>query len=341
MNTDYDNHGCFIWNPNNNNIVNSNDIYEDAFIHTGTVVKGQWENSVGVVYQNDTPKIISNTNHFIHGNKWGPAYNNLYKIYDNIVRNYYEIINSNNINLSLYNDEKYFFMINAFCFSNSGHDLSCMLDFYSYILNNNIKNIVILKGYKETNNFKLLSTIIKDDIIIHELDLNTVYKFKNIVVIKPNIMNILYHKNLIDDMRNKIIELYSEKYEEYKGMNIILMKTNRNKNVMLEYTRINCEKMLTLLENNGFVNIIPEEIDPFKLAIMLLFANKIIFSVGSILYTNKLMFGENSKLYFITKNNNRACSDDSIDKRSQIFNFNIENFDNTEQYIEVVNSILE
>ena len=76
------------------------------------------------------------------------------------------------------------------------------------------------------------------------------------------------------------------------------MKTNRNKSVMANNTQIHCEEMLVYLENHNFISLIPEEMDIFELCIYLLFANKIIFSTGSIIYTNKIFINPNAKLLY-------------------------------------------
>ena len=222
MSTNYDNYECFRWNPNNNNINNTTSEYNNVLINTGSVIKGQWENTIAIVKINEQLKIIDSSNHFVKGYQWGENYNKQYGIYDNIVKNYLKITDElNYVDLSLYNDKKYFYMINPFCFSNSGHDLSIMLDFYNYIKSNNIKDIIILKGYKNTNNFKILSLIFSDDLNFHELDLEKVYKFKNMIIIEAMIYNIYCHQNIIDEIKLKIIELYSNEYLEFQNRNII------------------------------------------------------------------------------------------------------------------------
>lgn len=77
------------------------------------------------------------------------------------------------------------------------------------------------------------------------------------------------------------------------------MKTHRNKNVMLPMTQFNCEDFLSNLEKKDYLYIIPEDIDVFKLAIYLLFAATIVYSTGSILYTNKIFFNYNAKLVYM------------------------------------------
>jgi hypothetical protein len=172
-----------------------------------------------------------------------------------------------------------------------------MLHYVDYINKNNINNILIIKDYKLTNNFKLLINLLPNNINIIELIPETIYKFNEIIIIEQMIFNIYYHEYLIDKLKNIIVNNYFNKFQDYK--NIILMKTNRNKNVLAEITRINCENLLLKLENKNYINIIPEDYDIFYLALLLMNANKIIFSTGSILYTNKIFFNNNAKLYYI------------------------------------------
>jgi hypothetical protein len=298
---EYDKHGIFTWNSNNLLYSNDNNIYNNVYLHTGTVIKCEWENPIGITKTDDNSiKVISNTNHFLHGPKWGPGYNSEYKIFDNLVKNYLYLknVNDENTDLSLFNDDTYFYMLDTFSFSNSGHNLSNVLNMIKYIIDNNIQNILIYKNYKNTNNFKLISLLLPNCNYI-ELNVDTVYKIKNIIIIYPEIFNIKKYPDLIMSIKNKIIEGYSEIFNNCKNKNIILMKTNRNKNVMLKISQIHCEKMLLMLEQEGYIILIPEEIDIFQLCIYIMYANKIIFSNGSVIYTNKIFINKTSKLFAI------------------------------------------
>jgi hypothetical protein len=304
----YNNYGIFRWNNDNCLYTNSDNKYNDVYLHTGSIIKGQWENSLCVTRCKDNLKVISNSNHFLHGHEWDQGYNHTYRIYDNLVRNYLEITNvqPENVNTTLNDKDIYFSMLDAFSFSNSGHNLSVMLDAIQYILNNNIKNILIFKNYKNTHNFKFIDILLPNCNFI-ELDENTIYKIKNVIIIYPEFYNIWKHPNLINELKTKILDKYHEMYNECKFKKIILMKTNRNKNVMLEHNRINCEKLLCMLEQNDYINIIPEEINCFQLCIYLMFAKTILFSnKGSVIYTNKI-FINTSNLFTININNIPVC----------------------------------
>tara|TARA_Y100000816_G_scaffold174153_1_gene125267 strand:- start:2299 stop:3840 length:1542 start_codon:yes stop_codon:yes gene_type:complete len=286
---------------------NKDGIYTDVLVNTGTIVKGQFENQIGTTIINDEVKIIEHSNHFLIS-PFGDEYNRTYKIYDNIERNFNQNIDENsNINYELENING-FFCANPFVFSNSGHDLSVSLDNVDYIKKNNIKDVIIFKGTKDTNNFKLYIHLLDEDVTFHELLPETIYKFKKIIIKYQEFYNVLKHTYLINDLQTVIKEKYSHLYTDYKDKKLILIKSNRNKNVLLENTRINCEDLLLRLEGLNYINIIPEETDVFLLALMLMHAKKIIFSVGSVLYTNKIFFNTNAKLYHLDKHKlNQAC----------------------------------
>lgn len=318
----YNDYNIFNWNPNYIGYKNDSNIYNDVYIHTGTYKINEWHNVVAVTFNDDSPRIVENINHYFTGAEWNYEYNNTHKIYDNLVNNYNEILKKKNSSIHFDDDNKYFSMLDAFAFCNSGHNLSDVLDRTDYIINNNIKHILIYRGYKDTHNFKLIELLLPSDCIFYELDFEKIYKFNYSIIIYPEFNNILKHINLINLLRNKIIEKYSDKYSECKNKNVILMKTNRNKNVMQPSTQIHCEDLLLDLESFGFINLIPEEIDTFKLFIYLLFANKIIFSVGSILYTNKLFFNydRGQLIYMQISRSPWICTDDYLLSKCSIYN---------------------
>ena len=334
----YNSYKIFHWNHDHNNIVNNNNIYNDVFINTGTRKHHEWENTICVTYLNDKPKVIKNSHHFLTLNE-SSWQNQEYKIYDNLVRNYIEITENKVSNNDYYHLDNAFYMIDAFIFSNSGHNLSIMLDNVNYIITNNIKDILIIKGYSETHNYKLIKLLLPNDIIFHELELNTIYKIKQVHIIYPEFFNIFKHMYLIEKLQNIIKDQYSIQYDEYKNKNVILMKTNRNENIFYSATQYHCESFVQSLEAKGYIYLYPEKIDIFKLATYLLFANKIVFSTGSILYTNKIFFTERSKLIYVTTHNNLNVCMEGVHERSPLILYvNNTNIDSND-YIELVNRI--
>jgi len=311
----YNDHNLFIWN-NPNLLHHDGDSYRDVFVNTGSIVKGQFENNICALYLNDQLKIIKHSNHFLNHLDFGYFYNQQYKIYDNIVKNYYEILNCKDV--KLLDDQVYFYMLNPFNFSNSGHDLSTILSCANYILNNNLKNILIYKDYNKTNNFYLIKLLLPDCNFV-ELNPNTVYKIPNLIVIFQECYHITTYKYLLDKLVNTI-----PPNESLKNKNIILIKSNRNQNVMNAHTQYQCEDMIVQLETNGFINIIPEDTSIIDLFSYLYFANKIVFSTGSIIYTNQLFMRQPTKLLFLN-----PCEKDG----------DMEGIDGPIKHIKIVNNV--
>ena len=335
----YNNYKLFKWNHDNILYTNSNNYYSDVYLHTGSIIKQQWENSVCFTYLNNKLNLISNSNHFVDYVDYGKQYNTKNKIYDNIVNNYKQVLDYNVDNDYDFDTNKvYFYMISAFCFSNSGHDLSILLDFVNYIINNKITEILIYKDYKNTNNFKLLKLIIPEECNFIELNAGHIYKIKNIIIIYPEYYNIFKHRHLISRLIDKIKNNYGSEYKDLYNKNVVLLKTNRNKNIMNSCSQIFCEDMLLELEKNDFKVLIPEEMDIFKMCIYLLFANKIVISTGSIIYTNKIFINNNAKILYIFNGN----GDDSGGLKNNIKILHTDNYQFTyEKCLQFAKQILE
>ena len=278
-------------------------------MNTGVNNLSEWNNSICIYYTNQLPNIIKNSNNFIidyfHYNDFFRKYqNNEYKIYNNIILNYNKLINFNTniIDNSFNNDKYYFAMIDSFTFKNAGHNLSVLLDQTNYIITNNIKNVLIYKNFKNTHNFKLIEQILPKEVLFYELEFNNIYIIKNIIIIPPIIANLTLHQKLINNIILKITNEYSNKYNELKNKNIILIKSNRNNLKMISHLPHNCEKLLLKLEYNNWINIIPEDIDIFQLVIYLYYAKNIITSDGCISFLNHIFFNKDANLIYIGLN---------------------------------------
>jgi hypothetical protein len=158
--------------------------------------------------------------------------------------------------------------------------------------------VLIFRGFKEKHNYKFIEILLPDVNFI-EIDLDTIYLVKNIIVIPDCCYGIWTHYDLIQTLKTKVCEKYEDLYSEFKNKKIILMKTNRNRNVYQKSTQFVCEDMLVDLEANEYINIIPEDCDPFKLIIYLMFAKTIIISNGAILFTNKIFYNLNANIIYI------------------------------------------
>jgi hypothetical protein len=235
--------------------------------------------------------------------------NNNYKIFDNLNTNLdsiLQIYNNDKDNEKINNDfndnNEYFLMINAFSFKNSGHDFSIILDQINYVIQNNIKNILIYEGYKETQNFKLIESLIPIECNFYEIKYNVIYFIKNIIIKKQIVANIYLHQNLIDKIIQHINNIYFDNYQDYCNKNVIIMKTNRNSGVFIGHNQHKCEGFLLELEKQNWINVIPEEINIYKMVIMLNNAKNIITSEGCISFLNNIFFNKNATVIYIGKN---------------------------------------
>lgn len=325
----------------NNCFSNDNNIYNNVLLNTGSNNIGEWNNQICVL--NETKKIIKFSNSFINDYfSYEPFYvkyqNDNYKIYDNLEKNYKDLVNSKEMNI-IYVKETFFYMINPFIEKNIGHDLSCILNQLSYVLNNDITHIVIMKDYMNTNNFKLIKFMIPTHIQFIELEYNKIYNFSKIIIPQQIIANLYLHKKLIDNIIENI-KIINNTYDyDSKYKKIIIMKTNRNKNVFVKHTSHQCESFLKILETKyDYLNIIPEEMDIFYLSNILLNATHIITSDGCISFYNHIFFNKNAKIIYIGDNklyvnilninNNLKLH---IDKRLN---------DNSNEYLEIIEQII-
>lgn len=322
----YNSHKLFKWNHNNILYNETTNKYTDVYLQTGsinlekTVEKFEWHNSLCYTHINNELKIIENSNHFTHTGDYGEAYNEV--IYSKIVRNYYEFnyeftknyyVTSELFNNTLDQNKLYFYMIDSFVFTNSGHNLSILLDQIQYIIDNNIKDILILKNSQNTNNFKIIKLLMPTECVFYELDFNTIYKIKNIIIIYPEYYNIYKHENLISQLKDKVYKTYKNIYNDCFNKNIILIKKQTFAKTLVN--PVNCDKLVSYLTSKNWIDIDPENIDVFKMCVYLLTAKNIICSDGSIVYTNKIFFNNNS-LVFCLINRSRIYYDNfrSINK---------------------------
>ena len=193
-----------------------------------------------------------------------------------------------------------FLLANPFTCTNSGHELSIILDSLVYIREHNIKNIIIFQYANHIpNNLELLKLLLDDEKLIY-IDFNVIYKFKKIHIIKQELHHIHKHDNIINELKNKVYDRYNEKYDDYKNKSLLLLKTNRNNYVMSSMYCFKCSTLMDRFEENDFIYINPEKDDIFKICIMLMTAKKILFSIGAILYTHQMFFNDDSKLFCIT-----------------------------------------
>lgn len=317
------------------------ELYQNVYLHTGSNIKLEWNSCLA--YSN---KIIKNSNSFIgdyfsYTDFYREFQNNTYKIFDNLHKNYNEILKINNENNNfenIFNDnETYFLMINPFTFKNYGHDFSVILDQINYIINNDIKNIIMYEDYDKNNNFKLVKCLFPSYCNFYYIKYEKIYYIKNLIIKNQIIANIYLHENLINNIIAYITNNYINEYKDCINKNIILMKTNRNNSYFVEHTKHNCESFLTELEKQSWINIIPEKMCIYKMVILLNNAKNIITSEGCISFLNHIFFNKKANIIYIGKNKLYI----SITKRNSNGYCYINDImnDNSNKYLEYINLI--
>jgi hypothetical protein len=335
----YNDHKVFKWNKDHNGFISQDNVYNEILFYTGTNIKKQWGNQIAIDHDK---RIVMNSNHFIHHQDRGASYDRLYGIFTNLVNNYkclYDPHSGKEISDEYYDDNTYFFLTNAFSFTNSGHDLSTMMDRVKSIEKLGYKHLILMKGYLKRNNYNLIKLLLPEGVIIHELDFDTIYRFKNGVITYPETYHIYKYLDQHSRLKDKIIELYGDICEDLKGKNVLLIKSHRNGEVMNPSTSLNCEELIVSLEDSGFVYINPETMNIYKIVISLLFANKIVFNDGSISYTHKMFFNKDCKCVFLSINGRgMACGDRELINRMKTVGYNPGTINN--DYKSIVDGIL-
>jgi len=324
-------------------------VYNNVYLHTGTNVNFEWNNCIAY-----SDKIIKNSNSFIgdyftYTDFFREYQNKKYKIYDNINKNYNEILtmlrhnneNDNDNNSELINrfddDNTYFLMINPFTSKNYGHDLSVILDQINFIINNDIVHIIMYDGYDRDNNFQLVKCLFPSHCKFYYIQYNNIYYIKNVIILNQIISNIHLHEHLINDIIKYVNNNYINNYKDCINKNIIIMKTNRNKNCFVEHTKHNCESFLTELEKQTWINVVPEQMCVYKMVILLNHAENIITSEGCISFLNHIFFNKKATVIYIGKNR-LYMSITKHNSNSYCYINDIMN-DNSNQYLEYINLI--
>ncbi len=278
-----------------------NNIYNYIGICNPCYYENKWHSILGIT-TNDN-RIITNSNTFYWENaheldkKW-KIHNDHTRIYDRLVYTYHHIKNTNVKNRTLIEPEC-FLMANPFTGINSGHELSIILDAVDYIRKNSTIEKIVVFGYafKYPNNLNLLKLLIPEDKLLF-INFNTVYQFNKIHIIKQELHNITKHQYLIDELKNKITQKFPDA-TKYKNKKIIMIKNIRNVQVLRGYDQFICENLFNELHKRGYVNINPEQMDIFELAMYLMNAKFIVSSYGGILYTNQIFFNNIPDIYIM------------------------------------------
>lgn len=279
-------------------LINDSNIYENIGLSSPSYYENNWHSILALTHDN---KVVTNSNTFYWenweslGTKW-IIQNEHNKIFDRIVYTYHHIKNAP-IKKRQTIDDECFLLANPFTSTNAGHELSIILDCVVYIRKHNIQKIILFKyAYKYPNNLDLLKLLIPECKFIF-IDFDIVYQFKKIHIIKQELHNIFKHQPIIDELKTKIIAKYN--LPKFKNKKVIMIKNNRNKQVLRTYDQFICENLFTELQKRNYVIINPEEMNIFDITLYLLFAKVIISSYGGILYTHQIFFNTKADIYIL------------------------------------------
>lgn len=247
----------------------------------------------------NTKKYIPNSNSYIRDATYNIHYELKHQIYNRINMTY-ALLSTRNINECVMMDDECLLLANPFSGVNSGHDLSVILNALQYYLTNNMqcKVVIHIESFVIPRNIELIELFIpRDKFIIINYD--KYYFFKNIHIPKPIIFDIFAHKLLINKLKKSIITKMSNS-DEYKNKKIVLIKNMNNLNIVRKENCYQCSELFTLLEKNGWIIINPEKMHIYKIAMYIMFANKIFLSGGAIAYTHVIYMDDKiSKIYFV------------------------------------------
>lgn len=222
------------------------------------------------------------------------SYESYYKIYDNIYKNFKNIINSTE---STVITDKCFYLSNAFIDSNIGHALSAIFYIFSnYKIDNNIK-VVIPENTLESIKKILLIFINQDQIF--QLKENVTYKFENIFLPEMPLSSIMSIEQHTEPIKKIIDWVKAFNFgETYLNKKVFLVKHN-NLNKRGHFGYDITDDIRKYLESKDVLIIKPEDICVYKLIFMLLNASMIFTSGGAVSYAHMIFFNKDAKLFFV------------------------------------------
>ena len=251
--------------------------------------------------------IISNSNSFLVDpnfinvpNKNIIEYNNTHSIFTRLDITY-KYLKNNKVDDTIY--DEMFLLCNPFSSTNIGHDLSILLDRIHIYRQNKLTIPVVLSEFMLTIPRSLeICKLLLNDIPIYYLPNNKIIEFKNLHIPPNTIFDILKHTYLINEIIQKIIihPEIKDKIDQYKNKKILLIKTDRNKNVVSKWSCFTGNMTLDMLcSKHDYIYINPENLSIIEIIVYLYYASKIVTSFGAISYAHTMFFNPFIKYYFL------------------------------------------
>jgi hypothetical protein len=279
---------------NNNIDTNDTQIRYNNIKYIFPIMSGDFHTCLGV----KNNKVIPNTNSFINDPVAKPddyeykhhmcAQINI--IYDYLKNHEYK----NTINQTVCN-----FMTPFDC-ANIGHNLSIIFDYiHQYRLLNLDCPIVLSNNSKKyPNALNIIKLFFSENKIIF-IENDTVYRFEDIYILRPEIMNIMKHNNILTECHDKIIETHSD-IDSFKNKNIVLIKTTHNQNMVNKYLAFKIDNLKKHLESlEDWIILDPENNNIYDIIRYATYANKIITCFGAINYAHAPFFSHNAQVFFL------------------------------------------
>ena len=66
----YNNYNIFRWNENYIGYKNESNLYNNVYIHIGSHKINEWQNVTTITFENESPRIVENINHYFTGNEF-------------------------------------------------------------------------------------------------------------------------------------------------------------------------------------------------------------------------------------------------------------------------------
>lgn len=279
-------------------------VYSEALLCCPLYHENNWHSILAITSHEDPNRVIASSNSFYWEDRNGAFHlqNKRHRIFDRLVYTYHRMRNYPAAKQIVVHEEA-LLVANSFTSVNSGHDLSIILDMVAYYRAHaaSIAKIVILKAaHWIPNNYVLMRLLLGPQgcAKLFEIEWNSVYRFVRIHIPTASIIHMTKHPTLCEELRQLVLK-NAPVTSFKKGVNVVLLKTHRDKNVISVNNQLVCERLLKRLESVGWLVVNPEQANILTLCATLMHANIILFSYGSILYTHMIFFNPSAKLKWI------------------------------------------
>ena len=278
--------------------------FKDVLWTCPTTPFGHWNAMIGAEDASDKLRVIANSNFFLLAHLTYQAWFD--EIYDtlNDIEEAMKILEDHEEEVVRVDGKTHVFA-NSFSATNSGHHLSCIVGYLRQLDGKVPEKIAVLKdSFRVPRVMEILELFIpKQKWIVLEKD--TVYKFKEAVFLHNEHLNLPEHKDIVEEIVQRFSRI-SPSVEQKSPARIALVKTRGKSVAFQNHNAFYGDKAFGSLCDKGYIFIRPEETLMREIVRMLRHARHILFSTGSILYTNAVFANPRARIYCIELNAERA-----------------------------------